>query len=101
MNSFLVYFAVIALGVAWFLSRADWLKMLVLVPLGALVPAFFGTGSMCGADFILHLTEPGHCSVEGEPFRLYAAYFVFGLVAVLGASVLVKLGRIVWEKTRG
>lgn len=101
MNSFLVYFAVIALAVGWFLSRADWAKMLVLVPVGALVPAFFGTGSMCGADFILHLTEPGRCTVEGEPFRLYAAYFVFGLVAVLGASVLVKLGRMVWGKMRG
>ena len=50
MNNFLIYFAIIALAVGFFLSRAGWGRMLLLVPVGALVPAFFGTASGCGSD---------------------------------------------------
>lgn len=101
MNQFLIFFMVLALAMGLWLSRNDWLKMLVLVPFGALVPAFFGTASMCGLGFALHLTEAGTCAVAGEPYRLFAAYFVFGLGAVLVASVVVKLGRVALGLRKG
>lgn len=102
MNNFLIYFAIIALAVGFFLSRAGWGKMLLLVPVGALVPAFFGTAAGCGADFALHALEAGRCRIgEAEPFRFFAAYFAFGLVAVLVASVLVKGLREVIGKAKG
>lgn len=93
MNQFLIFFILLALGMGLWLSRHDWAKMLALVPLGALVPTFFANASMCGMDFALHLTEAGRCAVPGEPFRLFAAYFIFGIGAVLVASVVVKLAR--------
>ncbi|SOB92279.1 hypothetical protein SAMN05877809_101523 [Rhodobacter sp. JA431] len=101
MTMFALYFGLVALLVAFFLSRAGWGKMLVLVPFGALVPAYFGTGTMCGADFVIRLTAAESCTVPGAPYELFAAYFVFGLVAVLGASVIVKSGRVLLTKLRG
>lgn len=100
MNQFLIFFALIALAMGLWLSRSDWAKMLALVPVGALVPTFFGTATMCGLDFALHLTEAGRCAVAGEPFRLFAAYFIFGIIGVLLASVVMKLGRTVWARGR-
>jgi hypothetical protein len=101
MTMFLIYFAIVALGVAWFLSRADWAKMLALVPVGALVPAFFGTASNCGPSFALHLFEPGVCATGQEAQQVFAAYFVMGIIAVLPLVVLVKLGRMALGVRRG
>ncbi|MBZ4022779.1 hypothetical protein CKO11_09940 [Rhodobacter sp. TJ_12] len=101
MTMFALYFGLVALLVAFFLSRAGWVKMLALVPFGALVPAYFGTGTMCGADFVIRLTVTDSCTVPGEPYRIFAAYFVFGIIAVLGASVIVKTGRVILAKLWG
>lgn len=101
MNSFLIFFLIISLLVGFWLSKNDWAKMLALVPVGALVPAFFASASMCGMDFALHLTDAGRCTVPGEPFRLFAAYFLFGIAAVLLASVVVKLGRVALGARKG
>lgn len=99
MNMFVVSFIGLAIGVAILISRADWAKMLAFVPLGALVPAAIATASGCGANFPLHFFTEGSCAIgDAEPFRVFAFYFVFGLVAVLIASILVKLGRIVMAR---
>jgi len=97
MNLFLIYFVIISLGMGLWLSKNGWAKMLALVPFGALVPAFFATASGCGAEFALHLFEAGTCQIsDAPPFRLFSAYFVFGIVAVLLASLLGKLIRRMW-----
>jgi len=97
MNQFLLFFVVISLGMGIWLSRAGWAKMLALVPIGALVPAFFATGSACGLDFMMNFFTEGHCSISNDaPFRLFSAYFVFGIVGVLVASLLVKIARLAW-----
>ncbi len=95
MNLLILGFVLISIAMGVWLSRSDWLKMLVMVPLGALVPAFFGTGSNCGADFALHLYEAGRCMATDAPREVFAAFFVRGIVAVLVAGVLAKLARVV------
>lgn len=102
MNTFMLSFIGLAIGVAILISRADWAKMLAFVPLGALVPAAIATASGCGANFPLHLFTKGSCTIgDAEPFRVFAFYFVFGLVAVLVASVVVKGLREVIGKAKG
>jgi len=96
MSSFWVSFIGLAIGVSILTSRADWAKMLAFVPLGALVPAAVATATGCGAGFFLHPFAAGSCQIgETEPFRVFAFYFVFALVAVLIASIVLKAGRMV------
>lgn len=95
MSSFWVSFIGLAVGVGILTSRADWAKMLALVPLGALVPAAVATATGCGGGFFLHLFTAGSCQIgAAEPFRVFAFYFVFALVAVLIASIVLKAGRM-------
>ena len=76
MTPFLIYFAIIALGVGLWLSRIDWAKMLALVPVGALVPAFYGAAVNCGAGFALDFFGPGSCTGDATPRAVFAAMFV-------------------------
>ena len=94
MNLLLTGFVLISFGTAVWLSRFDWPKMLALVPVGALVPAYFGTGSNCGAGFVLHLYTEGQCLGPEQPREVFAAFFVLGIGAVLVAAVRARLGRV-------
>ena len=91
--SFLLMFFAVALGAAWFVSGMAWMRMLIWVPVAALIPAFFGTASNCGADFVLYLGEAGQCSASDAPEGVLASFYVLAIGAVLVASVVVKAVR--------
>ena len=95
MSQFMIFFGVIALAMAVWLSRFQWAKAIALVPVGALVPAFYGAAVNCGLGFALDFFGPGACEGGHAPRAVFAALYVIALAPVLVGTLLVKLMRIV------
>ena len=93
MNGFLLAFLAVSAASAWAVTRAGWLRMLALVPVAALVPAYFGGASVCGADFLLHLSAAGRCAASDTPAEVVSAFYLAGIAAVLVLAVVLKVLR--------
>ena len=91
MNLFVIFLVVISLAMALWLSRADWVKMLALVPLGALVPGFYGAAVNCGIGFLADILGDGACTGGATPRAAFAALYVISIPMVLAGGVVFKL----------
>ncbi|MDF1619215.1 hypothetical protein [Pseudothioclava nitratireducens] len=101
MNSFLAFLLIICLLIGFWLSKNSWGKMLVVIPLGVLVPAFYGAATNCGLGFMLDFFGQGECRGGNTPREVFGAIYILSFVPVLVFSVLAKLGRVWAEKKKG
>ena len=94
MNTFLAFLLIICLMIGFWLSKNSWSKMLIVLPLGVLVPAFYGTASSCGLGFITEFFTEGVCRTpDRTPQQVLAGVYVLSFVPVVLFGVLAKLGR--------
>ena len=102
MNLFLAFALVICVAVGGWLSKYDWAKLLAFIPIGMLVPAFYMTGTSCGAGFIMRFfSDVGSCSNGYTPRQMFAATFVLSLVPVAAAAIVIKLIRMMIATRKG
>lgn len=94
MNLFLGFALVLCIAVGGWLSKYEWAKLLALVPVGMLVPAFYMTGTSCGAGFVMHFMEEGVCHNGYSPRVMFAATYVLALVPVAASAIAIKLIRM-------
>lgn len=94
MNTFLAFLLIICLMIGVWLSKNSWSKLLLVLPLGALVPAFYGAASSCGLGFVTEFFTAGTCrNPEQTPQQVLAGVYVLSFVPVVLFAVLAKLGR--------
>lgn len=102
MNTFLAFLLIICLMIGFWLSKNTWSKLFILVPLGVLVPAFYGAASSCGLGFIADFFTEGVCRTpERTPQQVLAGVYVLSFLPVLAFTVLAKLGRDWAAKRKG
>ncbi len=102
MNLFLAFALVLCIAVGGWLSKYDWAKLLALVPVAMIVPAFYMTGTACGAGFVLHFfSDKASCSNGYVPRQMFAATYVLALIPVAASAIVIKLIRIGMERRKG
>lgn len=99
MNSFFAFLIILCLLVAFWLSRNSWGKLFLVMPLGVLVPAFYGAATGCGLGFLAEFFTEGVCLGGKAPQQFLAGVYVIAFIPVIVFSVLAKLGRD-WAKKR-
>ena len=102
MNLFLAFALVICVAVGGWLSKYEWAKLLAFIPIGMLVPAFYMTGTSCGAGFIMRFfSDVGSCTNGYAPRQMFAATYVLALVPVATAAIAIKLIRMAMAARKG
>lgn len=102
MNLFLGFALVICIAVGGWLSKYDWAKLLALVPVGMLLPAFYMTGTACGAGFVFNFfSDAGSCTNGYTPRQMFAATYVMALIPVAVAAIAIKLIRMAMAARKG
>ena len=101
MNSFLAFLLIICLMIGFWLSKNTWSKLFLVIPLGVLVPAFYGTATNCGLGFVTEFFAEGVCKGGNSPREVLAGVYVISFVPVVVFAVLAKLGRDWAQKNKG
>jgi hypothetical protein len=101
MNLFLLFALVICVAVGAWLSKYEWLKLLAFVPIGMLLPAFYMTGTSCGAGFVMHLSKQAACTNGFAPREMFAATYVLAFVPVAASAIAIKLIRMAKAARKG
>ena len=96
MTQFLAFGLIICLAMGFWLSNNPWGKMLAILPLGMLVPAFYGTAVNCGLGFVTEFFGAGQCQGGNTPRQVFAGMYVLSFVPVVIFAVLSKIGRVIW-----
>ncbi|KEP69876.1 hypothetical protein DL1_02230 [Thioclava dalianensis] len=95
MNLFLGFALVICVAAGGWLSKYEWAKLLALVPVAMLAPAFYMTGTACGAGFITRFfSDVASCSNGYTARQMFAATYVLALVPVAASAIAFKLIRM-------
>ncbi len=100
MNFFLIFGLILCIAMGGWLSKRPFATLLMLVPLATLVPVFYGAGTLCGAGFPLHLTDPAYmCKNNHSAAQTFAGAYVVALIPVLLSALVLRAVKL-WRGSR-